>query len=122
MKTVAYICLGLALVAAVVYILMGVGVLDAGDLGDVKAPPGITYIAAAGYIIGGLLIFLHKRPLLITGAIINALVIIMFFVLHRNNSTVLASAPGLITKIAQILLEAGLVYLILKYKKSTPAK
>jgi hypothetical protein len=33
----------------------------------------------------------------------------------------MSSAPGLITKIAQILLEAGLIYLIVKFRQETSA-
>jgi hypothetical protein len=120
-----FVSLGLALVAALVYILMGAGVLKPGDLTTDEAPPGIAYIAAAGYIMGGFLILLKKRGLWITGAVINALVIIMFYAMHSDRPAVLSSAAGIITKVAQIPLEAGLIFLITKSgteKRATTAK
>lgn len=117
-----YVCVGLAVVAAIVYILTGAGVLSAGDLSDVKVPAGIAYVAAAGYIIGGGLILLKRRGLWITGFIINSLVIIIFYAMHASRPSVLSSTPGLITKIAQALLDAGLVYLILKFKPEKTVK
>jgi hypothetical protein len=121
-KIVMYLCLALAVIAAVFYILLGVGVVSAGDVSDVNAPPGIAYVAAAGYIIGGCLILLKKRGLWITGFVINSLVIIIFFTMHASRPWILSSVPGLATKLAQILLEAGLIYLILKAKPEKTAK
>jgi hypothetical protein len=115
-------CFILALIAALGYFLLGAGLIEAGNLGIENAPPAIAWVAGACYIVGGLLILLKKRWLWIIGAVINVLVIVFFYTRYVSNPGVIVSAPGLITKIAQILLEAGLIYLILKFKKTAPAK
>jgi hypothetical protein len=115
MKTVMYVCLGLALVAATVYFLMAAGVMHAADLTTAKdAPPGIVWVAGACYAVCGFIILRKKRTLWIAGAVINAIVIVFFFAKYATQPDVITSAPGLISKIAQIFLEAGLIYLIRK--------
>ena len=109
--------LTLALLAALVYFLMGAGVPQPGDLQADDAPPGIAYFAGACYVVGGLLILTRKRWLWVIGAVINALVIVMFITAHAARPGVLFSVPGLATKVAQILLEIGLIYLIVTYKQ-----
>ena len=109
--------LTLALLAALVYFLMGAGVLQPGDLQADDAPAGIAYFAGACYVVGGLLILARKRWLWVIGAVINALVIVMFITAYAARPGVLFSVPGLATKAAQILLEIGLIYLIVTYKR-----
>lgn len=118
------LCLVLALTVAIIYILIGVGVLQAGDLiTDVRSIPVGYYIIPAGYIIGGILIFLRERWLLITGALINGFAILVFYTAYADLPDVLWSAASLITKIAQIILEIGLIYLIVTaYKTKTTTK
>jgi len=53
----------------------------------------------------------------VVGAIINALVIVVFIAAYAARSGVLFCAPGLATKSAQILLEIGLIYLIVTHKQ-----
>ena len=117
-------CLILAMVAAMGYILMIVGVIEPGNLlADNEPMSPALWIIPAGYVIGGLLIYLKQRWLWITGAIINGFGIIVFYVTYAGQPDVLWSAPGLITKIAQILLEIGLLYLIVTaYKAKTAVK
>jgi hypothetical protein len=69
--------LTLALLAALVYFLVGAGVLQPGDLQADDAPAGIAYFAGVCYVVGGLLILARKRWLWVIGAVINALVIVM---------------------------------------------
>jgi hypothetical protein len=117
-------CLILALIAAVAYILIGIGVFQVGDLitDDGSIPVGY-YIIPAGYIIGGTLIFLRKRWLWITGAILNGFAIAVFYTSYASLPDVLWSAAGLITKIAQIILEIGLIYLLVTaYQTKTTTK
>jgi hypothetical protein len=123
MKKIMFVSLALALIAALGYFLMDIGVIHPGDLTGESAPPGFDWIMMGGYAVGGMLIFWKKRWLWIAGAAINALVVVMFIIMYLDQSDVMFSAPGLITKIAQILLEIGLVYLIVKSKpvKSTVA-
>jgi len=109
--------LTLALLAALVYFLMGAGVLQPGDLQADDAPAGIAYFASACYVVGGLLILARKHWLWVIGAVINALVIVGFFAAYAARPSVLFSVPGLATKSAQILLEIGLIYLIVTHKQ-----
>ncbi len=122
MKRLVTACFILALVAALGYGLMGIGVISPGDTGTGGGPPAFEWIMLAGYIIGGVLLFLRKRWLWITGACLNAAVILGFIIMYAGKPSVMFSAPGLLTKIPQILLEAGLIYLIIKYKKPATAK
>jgi hypothetical protein len=117
MKVILPGLLTLALLAALVYFLMGAGILQPGDLQAGDSPPGIAYFAGACYVIGGLLILARKRWLWVIGAVINALVIVMFIAAYAARPGVLFSVPGLATKSAQILLEIGLIYLIVTYKQ-----
>jgi hypothetical protein len=112
-------CLALAGAAAVVYFLMGVGVLTAGNLATEDVPTAIPYIAGGCYIAGGLLIFLRKRWLWITGLVINTLVMVIFFTAYAGKPDIMFSLPGLTTKIAQVILDAGLIYLIATRRTQT---
>lgn len=112
---------GLAGVAALAYLLIGAQVLAVGDLQQADAPPAIIYIAAGCYLLGGLLILLQRRGLWIAGAAINALVMLFFFSAYLTRPAVLFSPGGLLTKAAQLLLEAGLIYLILTYRSRPTA-
>lgn len=58
---VTWIAVGLALVAALAYVLMQMNVLGVGDLAAGEKPAGIIYVAAGGYLLGGLLILLRRR-------------------------------------------------------------
>lgn len=107
-----WIAVGLALLAALAYLLIAWNILGVGDLNTTEAPPMIVYVAAGCYIAGGLLILLRNRPLLIFGVVINAAVMLFFFDLYRNRPAVLFSPGGLITKAAQLVLEGILIYLI----------
>jgi hypothetical protein len=109
-------CLAMALVAASAYILMGVGIFKPGNLtsGDM---PVFYYVIPAAYIAMGVLVFLKKRWMFITFAAITAFTIVAFYAMYANQLDVMWSAPGLITKIAQVILEAGLIYLIFTYKR-----
>jgi hypothetical protein len=120
-KNVIGICLGLAVIAALGYILMGAGVIQAADLTLDDAPPGFTWIAGAFYVIAGLLLFWKKRWIAITLAVINIIPIAVFYIMWAGRTDVMFSAPGLITKIAQILLEIGLIYMVVKLKPGTSA-
>ena len=102
----------LALFTALSYILMAFNVLGVGDLQMEEKPAGIIFAAAGCYLLGGLLILLRNRGLLLFGAGINALVILFFFNLYKDRPTVMFSPGGLVSKIAQILLEVALIYVI----------
>ena len=111
-KTTMIACAVLALVAAVVYVLVGVNVIAMPELGTEKAPVAIFYIAAGCYSVGGLLVLWRRRWLWTVGLVANTWVISVFFLAYHQKPEMMVSAPGLATKIAQVLLEAGLVYLV----------
>ncbi len=106
----------LALMTSLSYLLMTLNVLSVGDLATSEKPAGIVYLAAGCYLLGGLLILLRKRGLLIFGAIINILVMAAFFSAYLNRPAVMFSPGGVVSKTAQILLEVALLYLIFAKK------
>ena len=101
---------GMAFLTALAYILMAFNVLGAGDLQMGEKPVGIIFVAAACYLLGGGLILLRNRWLLLFGAFINAMVVLFFFNLYQGRPAVIFSPGGLISKTAQILLELALLY------------
>jgi hypothetical protein len=103
---------GLAILTALSYVLMAFDILGVGDLKMDEKPAGIIFVAAGCYLLGGLLILLRNRSLLLFGAGINALVILFFFNLYKDRPAVVFSPGGLVSKIAQILLEFALIYVI----------
>ena len=119
MKNVMIGSLVLALIAAAFYFLMGAHVLTVPGLSGEDAPPGIAFIAGGCYLLGGILIPARKRWLWIFGLVMNTLVIALFFTMYTQKPEVILSLPGLGTKIPQILLEAGLLYLIIIYRKQS---
>src|SRR5689334_2079850 len=111
MERVMLLATGLALFAALSYLLIQLSLLGVGDVQTAGAP-AIPLVAAACYLVGGVLLLARRRWLLIRGAVINALVIGIFMMAYLNRPSVLFSIGGLATKIAQVLLEACLLYLI----------
>lgn len=122
-KTTMIACTVLAFIAASVYLLIGTNVLSIPKIGPDEAPVAIVFLAAAGYIGGGLLILLRRRWLWMVGLAANAFVIFIFFLAYRQSPEMILSTAGLTTKIAQILLEAGLLYLIVTgHRTAQPAE
>lgn len=116
-KKITVLCVVMAIISAIVYILMANGIWLPGSLDEGEPLPVYFYVVPAGYIIGGLLILLRKRWILITGAVINAFTIFVFYTMYAGQPDVMLSPAGLITKVAQVILEIGLIYLIVTYKK-----
>lgn len=102
----------LAIFTALSYVLMALNVLEVGDLQLDEKPAAIIYVAAGCYLLGGLLILLRNRWLLLFGAFINAMVVLFFFNLYQGRPAVMFSPGGLTSKLAQILLEVALLYVI----------
>ena len=117
---ILWTAIALALTASLSYVLMGLNILGVGDLQMDEKPAVIIYVAAGCYLLGGLLILTRNRWLLLFGAFINAMVILFFFNMYQNRPAVMFSAGGLVSKIAQILLEVVLLYVIVVFwKKKT---
>ena len=109
----------LALIASLSYVLMAFNVLGVGDLQVGEKPINIIFVAAGCYLLGGLLILTRNRWLLLFGAFINLMVILFFFNLYQDRPAVIFSPGGLVSKIAQILLEVALVYVMaVNWKKA----
>ncbi len=117
MKKLMIGCLVLAVVAAVFYFLMGAGIVKVPALDTGDAPPTIVYVAGGCYLLGGLLILLRKRWLWIIGIVVNTLVLVIFITMYSQRPEIMFSMPGLATKIPQILLEAGLIYMAVMYRQ-----
>ena len=114
---VMWLCVALAVAAALSYVLIALHILSVGDPVLEEGPPGVPYAAAGGYLLGGLLILLRRRWLWIVGAVINALVVLFFFVGYQDRPAVIFSPGGLASKAAEVLLEVGLIYLIITYQR-----
>jgi hypothetical protein len=110
---IIWLAVVLALVAAIAYVLIAVDLLGIGDLKMESDGDAIVYVAAGGYLLGGLLILVRRRWLWIIGALINALVMLFFFKLYQARPAVMFSPGGIVTKIPQLLLEVALIYLII---------
>ena len=109
----------LALAATLSYLLMGLRALGVGDVPMEDATATIPYVAAFCYFVGGLLILLRWRWLWIVGAAINALVMLMYFSMYSARPAVLLSPGGLTSKVAQVLLEVALIYLIATFRRGS---
>lgn len=109
---IMWVSVALALVTTLSYALMAFNVLGVGDLQMDEKPAAIIFVAAGCYLLGGILILIRNRGLLLFGAGINALVILFFFNLYKDRPAVMFSPGGLVSKIAQILLELALFYVL----------
>jgi hypothetical protein len=109
----------LALLTALSYILMQFNILGVGDLQVDEKPVGIIYVAAGCYLLGGSLILLRNRWLLLFGVFMNSMVLLFFFSMYQSRPAVIFSPGGLVSKAAQILLEVALLYVLaVNWKKS----
>lgn len=103
---------GLALITALAYVLVGSDVLAVGGAARAEDGVNMAYIAAGFYFLGGLLILLRRRGLWIFGLVMNTLVMLFFFQMYQARPAVIFSPGGLATKAAQILLEMTLIGII----------
>ena len=103
----------MAMAAALGYILMNAGIIHPGNLqSDIELPIG--YILGLVYLVMGVLLLSRWRWIRIAEIIVVLITIIGFYAMYADQPDVMWSTPGLITKIAQVLMLAGLVYLLLK--------
>ena len=112
-QRVTWVAVTLALFAALSYLLINAGILAVGDVPREEGSTTIAYIAAGCYFLGGLLILLRRRWLWIIGLVMNTLVLLFFLQMYQSRPMVIFSPGGLATKIAQVLLEVCLIYLII---------
>ncbi len=105
----------LAVTAAGVYFIIASPARPAGY----KSPPvPVLIVAALAYLIGGTLILLGDRRLLLFGAIVNVLVMVAFAVAARmGHATV--DRLSLTSKGAQVMLEVLLLWLIVQPAQGT---
>ena len=114
-----WLAVGLALFTALTYLLIASNVLGVGDPQVALDGGVIIYVAAGGYLLGGVLILLRNRWLLLFGTFINFMVILFFFSMYQTRPEVMFSPGGLISKLAQILLEILLLFvLVTNWKRS----
>jgi hypothetical protein len=109
---VMWIAVALALFAVLAYVLIAQGLPGVGDVRMAEDAGAIVYVAAGCYLLGGLLILVHRRWLWTIGLVTNSLVILFFFRMYQNRPAVILSPGGLATKMAQLLLEIALIYLV----------
>jgi hypothetical protein len=100
------------LIAAVFYFLLATHVITVPSLNAEDAPRGIVYMAGGCYLLGGLLILLEETLAVDFRPCDEHPRDRIFLHDVRTESEVIFSLPGLGTKIPQILLEAGLLYLL----------
>ncbi len=108
-----WLAVALAGLAGGAYVLIGTHILGVGSLQASDVPAAIIFAAASCYVLGGLLILLRWRWLWIAGAVVNALVILIFVQAYLARPDVMFSAGGLVSKAAQALLELNLLVLII---------
>lgn len=102
------IATALAIVVAMVYLAIGLGMVAE----DFKSPPApVMLLAGLGYLVGGGLILLADRRLLLAGAVVNVLILLLFVLsaLLGNATLDLLSLSG---KAAQVVLGVLLLWFV----------
>jgi hypothetical protein len=112
MRIVAIGCAAMAGTAAMFYFLIGADAIHTGSISAGQLSVPIAFLAGAAYMVGGALAPMKKRRLLIAGAVLNLLSLVMFVAMYQEHPDVLLSLPNIGTKIPQVFLQFGLVYLI----------
>ncbi len=118
-NTVLWLAVTPAWIAALAYALTAAGLLPAGELTADQGKAAILFVAAGCYLVGGVLILLHRRWLWMMGVFINALVILFFITRYTTQPSVMVSPSGLATKIPQLVLELALIYLIFAFPRKS---
>jgi hypothetical protein len=103
-----YLASGLAVLSAITYFIVAAGLAP----GDPTAPPaGVMLLAGLAYLGGAGLILLDHRRLLMTGAVLNPLVIVAFFVAFLLGNADI-EIVSLVSKLSQLGLQVVLLMLI----------
>ena len=109
-SSIPWLAAALSLVAAVIYLVIASPAVPA----DYKSPPTpVLVVAALAYLVGGVLILLGDRRLLILGAVLNPLVLLAYTVAAIQGHAAV-DGLSLTSKAAQIGLEAALLWLVLR--------
>jgi hypothetical protein len=112
MKGMMIGCVILALIAAAVYLLMGDSTIAVPTPNTGAAPALLISAAGDCYALGALMILVRKRWLWIAGLAVNTLVVAVSLIFAILNPDIMFTPPGAATIITQVLLEAGLAYLV----------
>ncbi len=113
-SSIPWVAGALSLVAALVYLVIASPAMPA----DYKAPPTpVLVVAALAYLVGGGLILLGDRRLLILGAVLNPLVLLAYTVAAIKGHAAV-DGLSLTSKAAQIGLEVALLWLVLHPSES----
>ena len=114
-----WLAVGLSIFTALTYILIASNILGVGDPQVARDGGSIIYVAAGCYLLGGLLILPRNRWLLLFGTFMNFMVILFFFSMYQARPEVMFSLGGFISKLAQLLLEILLLFvLVTNWKRS----
>ena len=109
-SSIPWLAAALSLVAAVVYVVIASPARPA----NYKSPPTpVLVVAALAYLVGGGLILLGDRRLLILGAVLNPLVLLAYTIAAIKGHAAV-DGLSLTSKAAQIGLEVALLWLILR--------
>lgn len=118
-QNLPFFAVALALFTALTYLLIAFNILGVGDPQVARDGGPIVYVAAGCYLLGGLLILLRNRWLLLFGALINMMVVLSFYSMYQARPEVMFSAGGVVSKLAEILLEIPLlIVLVTHWKRS----
>ena len=109
-SSIPWVAGALSLVAAVVYFAIASPAMPAGY----KAPPTpVLVVAGLAYLVGGGLILLGDRRLLVLGAVLNPLVLLAYTVAAIKGHAAV-DGLSLTSKAAQVGLEVALLWLVLQ--------
>jgi len=120
-RTIRYVAAGLAAAMAVIYFLIGLGVLKVVD-GQAGDPSMLTFGASAGAMFGLgaiLLAELDRRWLWIAGAVLQVLVFAAYIGVAADRSPAFETW-GIVLRIIQVPLFAALVWLALRPADAHP--
>lgn len=122
-RTIRYLVAALSTATALLYVLIGFGVLTVVEGTATDAPPMILFGASAGaaFVLGAaLLLLFDRRALWIVGAILQVGVIVMYVSVSFQRTPPF-EVWGILIKILQITILGGLVYLSVRLPESGPA-
>jgi hypothetical protein len=115
-RTIRYLAAAIAAITAVVYLLVGFGVLRVVDHASPDAPPLLDFglMAGAAFGLGALLLLtLDNRILWWLGALLQVGVIVMYVVVGQDRTPAF-EIWGIAIKVLQAVLLGALLYLALR--------